>query len=283
MYSGNFLTADFRLFIFRRKKKTMHHDEMHTARLHPKRASRTTSCTDGASPLQPATGRRSSKDSVNARAAEQARTALHLRTKAAFALFCKKNGQDWALASATAAENFAVSPLHRQPTSAARTTRRARPPSPDNSGQVRSLRRRASTKTAPSWSAARALADPSRRKGETSVNRQLRTVPQRQSVSDHLQTATIQIVVGDQIQVTHWDICRNTCSSFTAHLCSGTLQWTAPFPRNPCQAHATRWWPKISCWRPHQQVRIDRGGQVQSPAQEKAERLRVQSCRRGHW
>ena len=82
-----------------------------TARLHPKRASRTTSCTNGASPLQPATSRRSNKDSMNARAAEQARTALHLRTKAAFTLFCKMNGQYWALTSAKAAKNFAVSPL----------------------------------------------------------------------------------------------------------------------------------------------------------------------------
>ena len=40
---------------------------------------------------------------------------------------------------------------------------------PDNSGQVRSFHRRASTKTAPSWSATQNLAEPSRRNGDANV------------------------------------------------------------------------------------------------------------------
>ena len=104
---------------------------MHTAPLYPKRASRTTSCTEGASPFQPATGRQSSKDAVNARVVEQARTALH---QVAFTLFCKMVEQDSALAFAKAAKNFAV--LH--PGSTVRTTKRSRPPSPDKSGSLSS-------------------------------------------------------------------------------------------------------------------------------------------------
>ena len=76
----------------------------------------------------------------------------------------------------------------------------------------------------------------------------------------------------------------NTCSSFTAHLCSGTLQWTAPSPKNPCHSTRSTMVAKDIMLVAHWQVRIDRGtGKVQSPAQEKAERLRVQSCRRGRW
>ena len=69
--------------------------------------------------MQSATGRRSSKDVVNARAVEQKRTA-----PAAFTLFCKMNGQPRTM-------QFRHS---TGPTSAVRTTKRARPPSPDNSG-----------------------------------------------------------------------------------------------------------------------------------------------------
>ena len=57
-----------------------------------------------------------------------------------FALPCKMNGEDSARALARTTKKVAVSSLQRPPTSAARTTNRARPLSPASSGYVRSFR-----------------------------------------------------------------------------------------------------------------------------------------------
>ena len=106
-----------------------------------KRASRNTSCTDGMSAPVPWTERRSNKDSEKARAAEHANTALQRRMYAAWTLPCNTRGDSRALALAKADKKVAVSSFQRPPTSAARTTKRARPSSPDSSGWVRSFRR----------------------------------------------------------------------------------------------------------------------------------------------
>ena len=78
-----------------------------------KRASRKTSGTDGMTPPVPGTGRRSSKDTAKARAAEHASIALHRRINAALTLPCKMNGEDSARALSRAARKVAVSSLHR--------------------------------------------------------------------------------------------------------------------------------------------------------------------------
>ena len=124
--------------------------------MHPRK----TSCTDGLSLPVPGTGRRSSKDTAKARAAEHASTALHRRIHAALTLPCKIHGEDSARALARAASKVAGSSLQRPPTSAAKTTNRARPPSPASSGYVRSFRRLATSSAAPSLSAALLLALP---------------------------------------------------------------------------------------------------------------------------
>ena len=121
-----------------------------------------------ASPV-PVTGRRSNRETAKDRAAEQARVALHLRNHAASTLPWRRCGADCALALARADKNCAVSALQRPPTSAANTTRRARPPSPDSSGYVASFLLLALCSATPSWLAALLEADPSRERGETNV------------------------------------------------------------------------------------------------------------------
>ena len=126
---------------------------------------------------------------------------------------------------------------------------RARPPSQDNSGYVRSFRRRTSTKTVPSWSAARGLADPSRRSSDTKVV----SIP-------------------------------SCCGQPTPRLAQG-FSWrhgllplgTAVQPhtpvenhRTPATAHAARWWPNRSSWRPHRQSEVF--------CTTEDERLRVRPC-----
>ena len=91
---------------------------------------------------------RSSKDADNARTAEQAKRALHLLIKACWTLPRKTREAASTFAFAKLAKKWAVSTHHLHPTSAARTTRRTIPPSPDNSGNMRSLRGRTSS-TAP--------------------------------------------------------------------------------------------------------------------------------------
>ena len=78
---------------------------------------------------------------------------------------------------------LAVSSDHLPPTSAARTTKRARPLSPASSGSVLSFFLRASSRAAPLWSAALLRAVPSRLRGDTNVG----SVKEGQPVHDNLQ------------------------------------------------------------------------------------------------
>ena len=45
----------------------------------------------------------------------------------------------------------------------------------------------------------------------------------------------------------------------SADLSGGTLKWEPPAAQNPASAHAARWWPNESRWRPHRQVRRVKG------------------------
>ena len=86
----------------------------------------------------------------NALAALHASMALQRLSQAASALLCKRKGTVSARALANAHRNPAVSLDHRPSTSAARTTKRARPPSPESSGYTRSFLLRAASRAAPS-------------------------------------------------------------------------------------------------------------------------------------
>ena len=188
--------------------------EMPTLHAVPKRPSRTTPGTDGASPLRPATGRRSNKDAVNARRA------------------CE---------NCTPPAN--MSSFNQPPTSAARATKRARP-SPDNSRQVRSFRRRASPRPLrhglllESWQTRHVAG-----RHQSGVNRQLRTMPQ---------VARQRPPPSDAQKDIRGDSGSHTCAA--AHSNENPV-----FPETPATAHAARWWLNISSWRPHRQVRMDRG------------------------
>ena len=78
-------------------------------------ASLMTSWTEGLGSPVPTAGRLSSKDTVKARAAVQARMALHSLTHAASARPCRTNGTSWARALARAVRNCAVSTFHLPP------------------------------------------------------------------------------------------------------------------------------------------------------------------------
>ena len=93
----------------------------------------------------------------------------HLRNHALRTSSRTFSSADSALAFDRAARKSAVSPDHLPPTSAPNTTRRARPRSPTNSGQVLSFLLRASSNAAPLWSAALLRAVPSRCNGDTMV------------------------------------------------------------------------------------------------------------------
>ena len=128
----------------------------------------------------PETGRLSNNDTVQARAAVLAKIALQRRAHAASARPWRTNGTSSARAFANAVRNCAISTLHLPPTSAAKTTKRTLPPSPENSGKVASFLQRASSRAAPSWLAALGLAVPSRRKHHRGVDGEF-VLPARES------------------------------------------------------------------------------------------------------
>ena len=92
-----------------------------------------TSCTSGTATPVPGFGCLSRRDNAKALDALQAKMLLHLRSHAALTRFWRSKGADRECALARARKNCAVSSDHLPPTSAARTTRRALPPSPEQS------------------------------------------------------------------------------------------------------------------------------------------------------
>ena len=134
-----------------------------------KRSSRTTSFPEGMEAPVPGLGRLCRRGRAKALPALHSRMELHLLNHAAFTRFCSRSGTDSAFAFARLRRKWAVSSDHRPPVSAAKTTRRARPPSPTNSGYVVSFLRRASSRATPARLAAPLLGLPSRRKGDTNV------------------------------------------------------------------------------------------------------------------
>ena len=105
-----------------------------------RRASASTSCTEGKRPPTPGSPRFSNRDTATALAAEHANKLHHLRHHAACALALRMWGADCAFPWDTHCRNVWVSRDHCPPTSPAITTRRALPFDPDSSGYRCSLR-----------------------------------------------------------------------------------------------------------------------------------------------
>ena len=85
-------------------------------------------------------------------------------------------------------------------------------------------------------------------------------MPQGQSVSNDLQSSSIECIELDQVHVLHESIRSHSCPCFATNLRCSALEWK-PLPRTPTSEHAAQWWPKGSSWRPHRQVREDRGNE----------------------
>ena len=136
-----------------------------------------------------------------------------------------------ALASDNALGKLAVSTDHIPPTSAARTTKRARPLSAGLTlERVISFFLRASSRATPLWSAALLHALSSRFRGghHRGVCGELGSVKEGQPVHDNLQPPCIYWIPSLDVKVSHHDICRNTSSLL---LCKPALP---PVPmRNP--------------------------------------------------
>ena len=96
----------------------------------------TTTCTDGVSPSTLGDVLTSPRDNANDLTAAQLKMLAHLCLQAMHARTCKTCGTERALAVAKLDKKWAVSDDQRPPTSPAMTTKRARPPTPVNSGCV---------------------------------------------------------------------------------------------------------------------------------------------------
>ena len=120
----------------------------------------------------------------------------------------------------------AVAADHGLPVSAANTTRRARPPSPTNSGHVVCFLRRASSKTTPRLAAS----SESRRKGDTNVVSiaSCGSLPHGQPVCDHLDPSSIEAIESSHVAVV-WG---HPSPNLLAHLgCSTPKRKPPPFPK----------------------------------------------------
>ena len=113
------------------------------------RSSLRTSCKVGSFAEALGADRRPRSDAANAFAAAHAKSAAHLFRHAASTQPLSNTGAPWALCCAREVKKLAVSADHRPPTSPARTTSLARPPSPASSGYVRSFRLLATLSAAP--------------------------------------------------------------------------------------------------------------------------------------
>ena len=137
-------------------------------------------------------------------------------------------GAPWARCFARALRNCPVSSDHLPPTSAARTTKRARPPAPFNSRYVLSLRLLASWKRKSPASLCRPCAH------HGGVQSELGTVKQRQPVGDDLQTSTVHGCVRTRdVKVPHHDVRGHTPARFSAHLRCAALQSKPTPPQHP--------------------------------------------------
>ena len=114
------------------------------------------------------------------------------------------------------------------PVSAAKTTRRARPPSPTNSGYVVSFLRRTSSR------ALRLPSSDSHPAGEEGVDCQLGSLPQGQPVCNHLDPSSIEAIESSHVEVAHEGVGGHPSPNLAAHLGCSTLKRKLPLSQNPC-------------------------------------------------
>ena len=131
---------------------------------------------------------------------------LHWRKNADLVLSWRIMGTTSTRAFASPRKNWAVSVDHLSPTSPAKMTR---PVPRASSGKVASFLRLVASKT---WSTALGLAGPSPC---------MRTLPQGQTVRDHLHPSIIECVELTKVQIADQHVGCNTSSDLSAHLCNG--------------------------------------------------------------
>ena len=125
-----------------------------------------------------------------------------------------------------------------------------RPPSPDSSGWVRSFFNQSCTVV---------ISCPGGPISQSGVNRELGPMPKGEPINHNLQPASVQIVEHCRVHVSHVHVRGDPGPCLAADLSSSALERKQPSPRTPATAHAARWWPNMSSWRPHRQVRMERG------------------------
>ena len=179
----------------------------------------------------PGLGRLSGRDRAKALPALHAKMELHLLNHAAFTRFCSRSGTDSAFAFARLRRKWAVSSDHRPPVSAPNTTRRARPPSPTNSGYVVSFLRRASSRATPPCGSPPRTPIPPERRHQRGVDSQLSSLPQGQPVCDHLDPSSIEDIGSSHVEVAHEGVWGHPGPSLAAHLGCSTLKRKHPLSK----------------------------------------------------
>ena len=196
--------------------------------------------------------RRSKRDNAKACAAQQDIAVHHRLNQARLAIAQISCGSEWTLARASCLRKSCASSDHLPPDSHARTTRRARPCPPVNSGYLSSFRRRAWARAAPSFVAHCRLGAPSalivqtrvaswapwksgKPSATTSRRRSSTRTPGRRSRS---WTRMLVDTLAPASRQTH-----------AAQLSRGKPRR----PSTPDVEQAARWWPRESSGWPHRQ------------------------------
>ena len=168
-------------------------------------------------------------------AALQANMALHRLNQAAATGRRRSSGTDSAFALDRATRNCAISADHLPPTTAARTTKRALPPSPvKTQGMSLPVQRLLLPQH---------LDVPCHLVGEQTSLWFRCTTECCQSVCHNLKSQTVHDVERRQVHITHKNICGDAGPNFSAHLRSGVKPLR---PNTPASEHAARWWPSES-------------------------------------
>ena len=116
------------------------------------------------------------------------------------------------------------------------------------------------------------------------VDCQLSSLPETQTVRDHFEAPAIESVELCKVHVPHEHISRDSSASLSAHLRGSTLQDKTPLCENPClSARCTMVAKKVELAATLASALGQGKRQMESPAQEEAEWLGVQSHHTRSW
>ena len=191
---------------------------------------------------------------------------LHLRNHAAFTRFWSRRGTD---------SDFAFARLRRK---SSQTTRRARPPSPTNSGCVVSFLR-ASSRGTPARLAAPLLGLPSRRRGDTNVVSIANWAPcHKVNLSAITSILRPSRALKAPTSRSRTKVLGVTLPSLAAHLGCNTLKRKPPLSQNPrLGARCSMMAKLVELVATSACARGQRQGQAEASAQQDAERLDLNS------